>query len=137
MPSHLHLLFCSAQPEEHTSLRRILARSPWKLESTLTARQCLRRLRGYPSISVVICGQDLPDGDWRTILRQLDGLSERPIFIVSARLADERLWSEALNLGAFDVLRSAPFEADAVLRATENAWLTWNRVHNRVRTATA
>lgn len=131
MPSQLHLLFCSSLPEEHTVLRRILAQSPWKLESASNARQCLRRLRGYPSITAVICGRDLPDGDWRSILRQLDALPERPIFMVSARLADDRLWSEALNLGAFDVLRSAPFEREAVERATENARLAWNRTYNR------
>jgi DNA-binding response OmpR family regulator len=131
MPLQSHLLFCSSQPEEHTALRRILAQSPWKVETVSTARQCLRRLRGYPSISAVICGRDLPDGDWRSILRQLDALPERPIFMVSARLADDHLWSEALNLGAFDVLRSTPFETEAVMRATENAWLAWNRTYSR------
>jgi DNA-binding NtrC family response regulator len=131
MSSPLHLLFCSSQPGEHTALRSILATSPWKIESASSARQCLRRLRGHPSISAVICGRDLPDGDWRSILRQLDALPERPIFLVSSRLADDRLWTEALNLGAFDVLRSAPFEREAVVRASENAWLAWNRTYNR------
>ena len=127
MSSQLHLLFCSSQPGEHAALRSILVESPWKIESVSSARQCLRRLRGYPSVSAVICGRDLPDGDWRSILRQLDALPERPIFMVSTRLADDRLWTEALNLGAFDVLRSSPFETQAVVRATENAWLAWNR----------
>lgn len=130
MSSQLHLLFCSSQPGEHTALRGILAQSPWKLEIASSARQCLRRLRGHPSIAAVICGRDLPDGDWRSILRQLDALPERPIFMVSAQLADNRLWTEALNLGAFDVLRSAPFDREAVVRAAENAWLAWNRTYN-------
>jgi hypothetical protein len=45
---------------------------------------------------------------------------------VTSRLADERLWAEALNLGAWDVL-AKPFDADEVIRigkiAGPNIWL--------------
>ena len=43
---------------------------------------------------------------------------------MSSRLADDRLWAEALNLGAWDVL-AKPFEKSEVLRAVSTAWLDW------------
>ena len=46
--------------------------------------------------------------------------------IVTSRSADERLWVEALNLGAYDVL-AKPFDRDEVLRSVSMAWLNWNR----------
>jgi len=41
--------------------------------------------------------------------------------IVSSRLADERLWAEVLNLGAFDLLLGSPFVAEEVVRVTQCA----------------
>ena len=38
-----------------------------------------------------------------------------PALIVTSRLADERLWAEVLNLGAFDLL-SKPFDFDEATR---------------------
>jgi hypothetical protein len=75
----------------------------------------------------VICEDALPDGDWKLLLTGLDRVAVRPSLIVSSRLADERLWSEVLNLGAFDLLLGAPFEPEEVLRVTESAW--WARTN--------
>ena len=51
-------------------------------------------------------------------------LPDPPYLIVTSRQADERLWVEALNLGAFDVLQT-PFNAAEVTRAVGMAWLHW------------
>jgi DNA-binding response OmpR family regulator len=53
---------------------------------------------------VVVCERDLPPGSWKDVLEQVTILSDPPSLIVTSRLADERLWAEALNLGAYDVL---------------------------------
>jgi hypothetical protein len=53
--------------------------------------------------AIIICADVLPDGSWRQLL---DGVAPR--LIVVSRIADERLWAEALNLGACDLL-SNPF----------------------------
>ncbi len=71
---------------------------------------------------VAICERNLPDGDWKLLLAELEKMPARPSLIVSSRLADERLWAEVLNLGAFDLLLGAPFTAEEVLRVTEDAW---------------
>ena len=55
-------------------------------------------------------------------------LEDAPALIVTSRLADDRLWAEALNLGAYDVL-AKPFNHDEVLRSVSLAWLNWHRRH--------
>jgi DNA-binding NtrC family response regulator len=55
-------------------------------------------------------------------------VQDAPALIVTCRLADERLWAEALNLGAYDVL-AKPFDRDEVLRSVSLAWLNWHQNH--------
>ena len=54
--------------------------------------------------------------------------------IVTSRLADEYLWAEALNLGAYDML-AKPFDASEVVRVLGSAWRHWTDLHdhNQVR----
>jgi DNA-binding response OmpR family regulator len=61
---------------------------------------------------------------WREMLEDLKTLPDPPFLIVTSVLADDRLWSEALNLGAYDVL-AKPFRADEVARVLNMAWLRW------------
>jgi FixJ family two-component response regulator len=51
--------------------------------------------------------------------------------IVASRLADDHLWAEALNLGAWDVL-AKPFDRREVFRSVKSAWQHW---HNRIQTS--
>jgi DNA-binding response OmpR family regulator len=51
-------------------------------------------------------------------------LPDPPPLIVTSRLADERLWVEALNLGAFDVL-AKPFDSTEAMRVVGAAWRAW------------
>lgn len=50
--------------------------------------------------------------------------SSPPSFIVTSRLADERLWMEALNVGAHDVLVK-PFDVAELKRVLDSAWCEW------------
>jgi hypothetical protein len=45
---------------------------------------------------------------------------------VTSRLADERLWSEVLNLGGYDVLPQ-PLDRNEALRTIGLAWDRWAR----------
>jgi DNA-binding NtrC family response regulator len=47
-------------------------------------------------------------------------------------LADEHLWAEALNLGAYDVL-AKPFDPTEVVRTLSQAWLHRASRHARKR----
>jgi hypothetical protein len=73
---------------------------------------------------VVLCANQLPDGDWKALLRLADGLAHPPNLIVFTRLADDRLWAEVLNLGGFDVLEF-PVNRVELFRAMSGAWRNW------------
>lgn len=72
-------------------------------------------------IPILLCDQD---SGWRQLLEAFRVLPDPPLLIVTARLADDRLWCEALNLGAYDVL-SKPFNAAEVTRVLAMAWTGW------------
>jgi DNA-binding NtrC family response regulator len=77
-------------------------------------------------IAVVICDRDWVADDWKSLLDEFAGLSRPPMLIVTSRLADDRLWAEALNLGAYDVI-SKPFDACEVVRIAGLACAHWNQ----------
>jgi FixJ family two-component response regulator len=58
------------------------------------------------------------------MLEEGERLPSAPSFIVTSRLADDRLWAEALNRGAYDVL-AKPFERMELVRSVSSAWLHW------------
>ena len=124
-----HVVLVSSRADDHASLRKIFRDSPWELQGAFTGSDGLGLLHcnHRDDIFAVICENNLPDGDWRFLLAEMDKLPVRPNLIVVSHLADERLWAEVLNLGAFDLLLAAPFEASEVLRVTESAWLAWQR----------
>ena len=77
-------------------------------------------------VPVVLCDRNLPDGDWKDVLRRLSRLPNPPCLIVADRLADDSLWAEVLNLGGYDVLLK-PFDHTEVLRTVDLAWRAWMR----------
>ncbi len=65
-------------------------------------------------IAVVITERDLPDGNWQTLLNNLKDMAVPPELIVTSPVADDKLWSEVLHLGAADVL-AQPFCSREIL----------------------
>ena len=82
-----------------------------------------RRSRYSQSIQsrVIIVDADLLDGTWRDFLSLGKSVSDSPLVIVASGLADDRLWAEALNVGAYDVL-TKPFRASEVFHSVSLAW---------------
>lgn len=117
------LLFVGAAEGDGLSLGAILRDSDWRLHGTRNCQEALEFL-DQNRISVVLSEAELPDGNWRELLNSMAKLSAPPSFIVSSRLADDRLWAEVLNLGGFDVLMT-PFETEEVLRVTFGARRNW------------
>jgi len=134
-PPHGTVLFVGSDACEHSLLQQIFDDSPWEFQGTFTIRDGLDLLRRtHHQISVVICERCLPDGDWKIVLTELDSTPDGPMLIVSSRLADERLWAEVLNLGAFDLLLGSPFVPEEVLRVTQCASMAGGEVgHPRSR----
>lgn len=122
------VLLVSARAEDRDSLQSIFRGTQWELQVAWTASDGVKELRCHRcELPVVICEDSLPDGDWKRLLAEVDQSAVRPSLIVCSRLADERLWAEVLNLGAFDLLLGAPFVPEEVLRVTQSAWLAFNR----------
>ena len=127
----------SVEPaEEHRAgLENIFARSSWglcpssnwKLSTTSNVRQALSAIRDG-DIPIVLCESDIAPSTWKGFLEELRQLPNPPLLIVTSRLADEQLWAEALNLGAYDVL-AKPYDSAEVIRVVSLAWLHWEWRH--------
>jgi DNA-binding NtrC family response regulator len=76
-------------------------------------------------ISMVVCDRDRMADTWKDLLDRFAGLSRPPLLIVASRMADDRLWAEALNLGAYDVV-AKPFDAAEVGRIAGLACAHWH-----------
>jgi DNA-binding response OmpR family regulator len=62
--------------------------------------------------------------------------AEAPLLVVTSRLADAYLWSEVLNLGAYDVL-AKPFNAREVTHVLTSISLQHSRASVRMRAGAA
>jgi DNA-binding response OmpR family regulator len=118
-------LIVSPDGEDQRALIEILRPSGWSLACVRSYAQAERYLKSQEA-PVVVASRDLPDGNWKTVLNLLTRMAFSPKLIVTARLADDRLWAEVLNLGGFDVL-AQPFHHAEVTRSVGHACRTWNR----------
>src|ERR1017187_3856563 len=102
------VLSVSPVAEDYFSLKAALKLPKWELRSADSLKSALAVIR-RSKVGLVICERDLSPGTWIDMLKAWGLLRDAPALIVTSRLADERLWAEALNLGAYDVL-AKPFE---------------------------
>ncbi len=91
----------------------------WRLLEAHKRRDGMRHL-GSSLVEVVVAERDSSHWNWKKILNDFRRLARPPLLIVTSRLADDALWSEALNLGAHDVL-AQPFDRDEVERVIASA----------------
>src|SRR3974390_568207 len=99
----LTVLSVSPIQEDHVSLQAIMRHSNWRLlkaDNAPTARILLQERNP----AVVLCECDLILATWIDMLLYIQSMQNPPSLIVTSRLADDRLWAEALNLGAWDVM---------------------------------
>ncbi len=127
------VLSVSPLAEDYFSLQAVFNHSQWELGSNWelgradSQRSALAAMRRR-EFGVVICERDLSPGTWIDMLEALERLRDAPPLIVTSRLADERLWAEALNLGAYDVL-AKPFDDKELVRSVSLAWMHWHHQH--------
>jgi DNA-binding response OmpR family regulator len=113
------VLVVSSAPEDRGALAQLLVSHsyPWYWTSSVAeAADWLRRMNAR----IVICDDQLSDGGWRDLWEVLRWTPVPPVFIVSAYGADERLWAEVLNMGAYDVL-AKPYRGAEVARVLDQA----------------
>jgi DNA-binding NtrC family response regulator len=117
------VLLISPCDEDHQGLREILRHSKWEQYGVRTQNEGLEFLRTNVA-PVVICESELPDGTWKGLLNQFACMRCAPVLVVSSCIADEVLWSETVNLGAYSVL-AKPFDMKEVIHVVSCAWLNW------------
>lgn len=117
------VLVVSPLEADHDCLRAIFSHSNWKIFRVHDCREAFDFLSRHV-LAVLVCERDLPDGSWKTLLESLSTRPVPPLVVVTARNADENLWAEVLELGAYDVL-SKPFDRAEVTKIISLAWLRW------------
>ena len=126
----LTVLSVSPIEEDNSSLEAIIGHSRWTLLKADKLPTAWGLLQSH-DVSVILCERDLMPGTWIDILKHIQPTPHPPYLIVTSKFADERLWLEALNLGAWDVL-AKPFDRSEVIRTVKLAWDLW---HNHVEAA--
>jgi DNA-binding NtrC family response regulator len=130
------VLSVSGLAEDHAALAKVLAAPHagtsaeyrWEVAATASVDSAMSLLENS-AIPVVVCEGDPGRESWKALLERLPELEQPPFVIVGSRTADDWLWAEALNLGAYDVL-AKPLEPDEVMRALNLAWLRWKQTHD-------
>lgn len=114
---------CALLIGDYTADRRLVhemfSRPGWRLFEARDRRQAVAYLRRHP-VEVVLAESDIPRWHWKKILRTLRSLARPPQLIVTSRTADEYLWSEVLNFGAYDVL-TQPLDQEELERVVASA----------------
>jgi DNA-binding NtrC family response regulator len=114
-------LLISPVEQDHDTFQHLFQHHGWTLQGVRSLRSATKRVRESP-VSLVITERDLPDGDWKDVLETIHGLLQPPLVVVISASADNYLWAEALNLGAYDVL-SKPLNQTEMFRVFSSAWI--------------
>jgi len=113
-------LLVSAAGEDYDLLGKVFSQEGWTLYLAPGFDAAVAFLREN-SVPVVVTERDLLSSSWKDLFAATRQLPRAPLFIVAARLADEGLWAEVLNLGGFDVL-CKPFRTKEVMWVLNSAW---------------
>jgi len=116
------VLSVSPVQTDHATLKQLLPEPQWSVYRANTVLSALKLLRTLRPVPVVVCERDMLPDSWQEMLSITALLPEPPSIIVASRLADDHLWAEALNLGAYDVL-AKPFDVAELTRSLSLAWL--------------
>ena len=113
-------LLISPFEQDHEILHSLFREQGWRLYGADSLGSGLTLLRRQGA-SVVITEQNLSTGCWKEVLKATYLMPSPPLVVVSSIHADDYLWAEALNLGAYDVL-TKPFERAEAIRVFNGAW---------------
>jgi DNA-binding NtrC family response regulator len=117
--SPLSALLVGEFPAERLLVHDIFQKCGWRLYEAPDRRRALQSLNRHP-VQVVIGESDLPSWNWQRMLHDLQGLDASPQLVVTSRTADEQLWAEVLNVGAYDLL-ARPFDREELERVVAAA----------------
>jgi len=132
----LTVLSLSPLDEDHLRLQAIVSHSTWTLLTARDLESAVTMLQHH-EVAVIVCERDLSQGTSIDVLDHIDTLPNAPSLIVTSGLADDHLWAEVLNLGAWGVL-AKPFDRKEVIRSVKSGWQHWHdRTHVRAKAMAA
>jgi two-component system response regulator PilR (NtrC family) len=108
------ILYISPSSEDAERLALMIQPLGLALIHAATLRNAVARLRDR-KFSLILTEATLPDGDWLDVLEFVQQKMPSLKVMVTDPLADTRLWAEALNRGAYDLLVQ-PFDEPEVQR---------------------
>jgi two-component system, NtrC family, response regulator PilR len=113
------VLCISVHRDDARKLSQMLHALPVALEHARTLAQARAKLLST-DYDVILTESAFPSGTWLDVLHLVREAPREVRVIVTDPKADARFWTEALNLGAFDLL-TQPFEEQEVRRIIQNA----------------
>ena len=123
------ILSISTNQQDHLCLRQIIGRYQWDLREAASLLCALGVLQ-QTHVSVVICERESVPNPLTEIVQEFATTPQPPSLIVTSRVADDKFWSEALNVGAYDVL-AKPLEPVEVIRIVSLAAQNWRSRYQR------
>ena len=113
------ILFVSGRHEDAREISKMLQLLPMAIDYAGSLRQARAQLRKN-AYGVLLTEAALPDGSWLDALHLARECPHDLQVIVTDPHADARLWAEALNMGAYDLI-AQPFYEPEVRRILYNA----------------
>lgn len=104
------ILFISGCEGDARRLSRMLQSVPLALDYAGGVQQARAKLQ-QESYDVILTEAALPDGYWLDVLRMAREFPGSEVIVTDPH-ADARFWSEALNLGAYDLLAQPFYEPE-------------------------
>ena len=113
------ILCISGHPDDARRLSEMLHALPLILDHAGSVREGRAQLQ-QQAYDAVLTDATLPDGNWLDVLHLTREMPHEMEVIVTDSQADAQFWSQALNLGAYDLL-TQPFHEPEVRRILTNA----------------
>jgi len=113
------ILFVSGHRDDARQITQMLHALPVAVDHAASLQHARAQLR-RDEYDVILTEAALPDGTWRDALRLARECPNELEVIVTDPHADARLWAEALNVGAYDLI-AQPFYEPEVRRILYNA----------------
>ncbi len=118
-PQRVSALLVGDYLSERRLVYGVFEKCGWELLEAKSRRCALDTLLRN-RVQVVIAESQLPSWNWQQVLQDLQRLEKPPELVVTSRTADEHLWAEVLNVGAYDVL-AQPLDREEVERVVAAA----------------
>ena len=113
------ILFLSGHPDDARRISHMVQPFHATVDHVATVNHARAKLQEC-DYDIVLTEAALPDGNWLDVLHLVRACPQELEVIVTDPQADARLWSEALNRGAYDLI-SQPFYEPEVQRILYNA----------------